>query len=68
MLFRHEEDRSPGRGLQQPHPTPLEFDLKIGVESVQLLLRQVIDGAPWQLLAVEELDGHVLQIVTGHRL
>jgi hypothetical protein len=46
ILLRHEEDWSPSGGLRWPDSTLIELDLKIGAESVQLLLRQIIDGAP----------------------
>ncbi len=55
-------------GLQRPDPPLLELNLKIGVESLQLLLRQVIDGAPLRLLASMELNSQVLWTVTGHKL
>ncbi len=68
MLHRHKGDRTPSGELRHLDPTPLELDLKVGAERVQLLLGQVLDGATRWLLAVEELDSQILRTVAGHRL
>jgi hypothetical protein len=45
-----------------------QLDLQIGVQSVQLFLRQVIDRAPQWLFTVEELDSQVSQTGARYRL
>jgi hypothetical protein len=68
VLYRHEEDRSPCGGLRQPDLTLLELDLELRAESVQLLLRQVINWASRRLLAVKEVNSQVLKIVARQKL
>jgi hypothetical protein len=46
----------------------LELDLNVEAESVQLLLRHVVDETPRQLFAAEELNSQVLRTMAGHRL
>jgi hypothetical protein len=46
-MIKQIEDLSPGGRLQLSDLTALEFDLEIGAEYVQLILRLVIYGALW---------------------
>ncbi len=68
IIFRYEENWSPCEGLRQSDLIPLELGLEVGAEGIQHLLRQVVSKALRQLLAIKELNGHVLQTMAGHRL